>query len=379
MQLAEKFHILSHIFISLIGSALLLAIWYNIRWRFKKLLEEDEPQKRIDKGLAYLSASLFVWVLSGAWAYAVIEWEISESVWEHAIRSLLSTLNNFFLLLSLFYFTKSPRFIYKNTKSIQRITIGIISLSIISIALFQQFGNQLYWGMKISFLPDLILSGFLSYLMTVSFYRTFMISNLRVVAFISIGSILILFYSQLPEVFSFMDDSFINNLMRIIAKTALISIFLVLATNWVIELAHTPKPSEMGISFQDWSLITLSIPSKNIHQASIDFGSKTTQFKNLLKFALRRKFGEGDLQYIEIGNGGEIPRQTYLTRIVDNINQILGQEADEQLERKDLFTFVGQGKYRLRIVPDNITIENALMEEFSKDTDNQDYKSLVTN
>lgn len=379
MQLAEKFHILSHIFISLIGSILLMAIWYNIRSRFQKLLREDEPQKRIDKGLAYLSASLFVWVLSGVWAYVVVEWQISQSVWEHAVRSLLSTLNNFFLLLSLFYFAKSPRFIYRNTKSIQRITLGIIALSIVSILLFQQFGNQLYWGMKISFLPDLILSGFLSYLLTISFYRTFIYRSLRVVAFISIGSVLILFYSQLPEVFAMMDDSFINNLMKIIAKTALISIFLVLATNWVIELAHTPKPSEMGISFQDWSLITLSIPSKNIHQESIDFGSKATQFKNLLKFAIRRKFGEGDIQYIEIGNGGEIPRQTYLTRIVDNINQILQQEDDEMLERKDLFTFVGQGKYRLRIVPENIHIEPALLNEFAKDTENQVYNIIVTN
>lgn len=379
MQLAEKFHILSHIFISFIGAILLMAIWYNIRSRFKKLLAEDEPQKRIDKGLVYLSASLFVWVLSGIWAYLVMVWEIDESVWKHGVRSILSTFNNLFLLLSLFYFTKSPRFIYKNTKSIQRITSGIITLSLFSILLFQQFGNTSYWGMKISFLPDLILSGFLSYLLIVSFYKTFISNSLRIVAFISIGSVLILFYSQLPEVFTSMNDSFINNLMKIIAKTALISIFLVLATNWVIELAHTPKPSEMAIQFQDWSLVSLSIPSKNIHQQNIDFGSKTTQFKNLLKFALRRKFGEGDTQYIEIGNGGEIPRQTYLTRIVDNINDILNQQEDERLERKDLFTFVGQGKYRLRIVPDNIDIEVALLHEFVKDTDNQVYKSIVTN
>ena len=379
MQLADKFHILSHIFISLIGSILLMAIWYNIRWRFKKFLAEDEPQKRIDKGLAYLSASLFVWVLSGVWAYAVSEWKISESVWEHGIRSLLSTLNNFCLLLSLFYFAKSPRFIYHNTESIKRISIGIVSLSIVSILLFQQFGNQLFWGMKISFLPDLVLSGFLSYLLIISFYKTFIHRKLKVVAFISIAAILILFYSQLPEVFALMNDSFINNLMKIIAKTALISIFLVLATNWVIELAHTPKPSEMSVSFQDWSLITLSIPSKSIHHERIDFGGKTTQFKNLLKFAIRRKYGEGDHQYIEVGNSGEIARQTYLTRIVDNINQILQKEDDEYLERKDLFTFVGQGKYRLRIMPNNIIIEKALLQEFIKDADNQHYTAIVTN
>jgi hypothetical protein len=379
LLLAEKFHTLSHIFISLIGAVLLLAIWYNIRWRFKKLLEEDESQKRIDRGLAYLGASLFVWVLAGVWAFILLDGKQDESVLEHGVRSLLSTLNNFFLLKALFYFAQAPKFIYKNEKSIKLITVGVIAISALSIILFQLFGNQTFAGIKLSFLPDFLLSSFVSYLLAVSIFRTFMKRNLKVVAFISVGIMAILFYSQLPEVFvSILDDAFVNNLMRIVAKTALISIFLVLATNWVMDLAHTPKPSEMMLKLSDWSLLTLSVPSKNIINAEVDFGSKTTQFRNLLKFALRRKFGEGDSQYIEVGNAGEIARQTYLTRIIENLNQILGKEADECLERKDLFTFVGQGKYRLRILPENISFNATLLEEFIKEKENEEYELLVS-
>jgi hypothetical protein len=186
----------------------------------------------------------------------------------------------------------------------------------------------------------------------------------------------VMLYSQLPEVFESFQDNFANNLLRIIAKTSLISIFLVLATNWVIQLASTPRPSEMEVYFNDWSLITLTVPSKNIHKKQIDFGSKTTQFKNLLRFSIRRKFGEGDEQYIEIGHGKEIDNQSYLSRIVNNINEIAQLSEDEKLERKDLFTFVGQGKYRLRILPSHINMESTLLEEFVKDKENDLYRSF---
>ncbi|MTI31223.1 hypothetical protein [Xanthovirga aplysinae] len=377
MLLAEKFHILSHIFISLIGSILLIALWYNIRSRFKKLLAEEEGLNRVDKGLAYLSMAIFIWVLSGIWSFLAGNFALQEAL-VHAIRSLLSTVNNLFLLLALFYFHQSPRFIYKNSKNVKRITLGIIGLSLFSMGLFQKFGYQSFNGIIVSFIPDLMLSAFSCYLMLVSFYKTFMLRELKVVAFLSVFLITILFYSQLPEVFSNMNDDFENNLMKIIAKTSLISIFLVLATNWVMQLAQTPKPSEMSLQFLDWSLVNLSVPSKGIHQKTIDFKGKTTQFKNLLKFAIRRKAGKGEEQYIEIGKGGEILRQTYLSRIIDNINQILPGEENEQLERNDLFTFVGQGKYRLRMIPKNITIDQTLLKEFTNDTDNQDYRQFVT-
>jgi hypothetical protein len=153
---------------------------------------------------------------------------------------------------------------------------------------------------------------------------------------------------------------------------------LVLATSWVIELASTPKPNEMMISFMDWSLVKITIPSKKVFGVTIEFGSKTTQYINLLKFAVRRKYGSETSQSMLIGLGGEINNQTYLSRIIDNVNEILKLEDDQKLDRKDLFTFIGQGKYRLRIIPENIKIDETLLREFVNGDGNREYQSMVS-
>jgi hypothetical protein len=374
----SEFYILSHIFISLIGAILLLAIWSNIRQRFSQLLEEDNTQKRVDKGLLYLSLAMFIWVVSGCWSYAGHYFSFENtSSFKFGIH-LLSIVNNMFLLLALFYFYYAPRFIYNNKKNINIILIIIVVTAIITI-LISSFSEEINATktINISAIPDLILSAFLCYLLGISLFRTFANRGLKIVGIISVLIILLVFSSQLSEVFINYGNDFTNNLIKIIAKTSLISIFLVLATTWVIRLANMPKPNEMTISFLDWSLVKISIPTKGVFDQTIDFGSKTTQYKNLLKFAIRRKYGEGDLQSLVVSLGGEIKNQTYLTRIIENINSILELDNIQRLERRDLFTFIGEGRYRLRIIPKHITIDTALLEEFLKTPDNKDYNSLI--
>lgn len=383
MTEVQQFHILAHIFISFIGAALLLAIWYNVNKKFKRLLEEEETHKRVDKGLFYLSLALFVWVVSGSWAYFGQHLFSEHSIIYPIGINLLSTLNNLLLLLALFYFPNAPAFIYKNPKNVRKLVLGILLLGFISVAFALATQDGVVLGiMKLSTLPDLILSACVSYLLGLSLYRTFIARELKVVAFISSLAILLMLISQLPEVFinlGTLSNDFNDNLIKIIAKTSLIAVFLVLATSWVIQLANTPSPNEMAIKFLDWSLIKISIPSKGIHQQSVDFGSKMTQYKNLLKFAIRRKFGTGNDQCLAVNLAGEIKNQTYLSRIIDNINAIQGLEETEKLERKDLFTFIGQGQYRLRVNPNNIHIDEALLQEFCKDSDNQAYDLLRQN
>ncbi|TSE05399.1 MULTISPECIES: hypothetical protein [Aquimarina] len=362
-----EFYSLAHICISLIGGILLLAIWYNIRKRFKQFLEEDDSQKRIDKGLLYLSLALFIWVFSGTWIYLGNLLSFDTTIIFDVGYSFFSVLNTLALLLALFYFDFAPRFLYKNRKNTIVLTILIIAVSTVTFFLIQGYkDNPVVNGIRISGIPDLILSCFLMYLLIVSFYKTFMNRDLKLVAIISVLAFLLMLVSQMPDVFVVMDDILYGHLIKIIAKTTFISIFLVLATSWVIQLALTPKPSEMTIKFMDWSLVKMTIPSKEIYDKTIDFGSKTTQYKNLLKFAVKRKYEIGDGQYLLVNSGGEIKSQTYLSRIIENINSILQLESISQLERKDLFTFMGQGKYRLRVIPENISIDETLLEEFNK-------------
>ena len=121
MIAVEKFHILLQIFISLLGGILLFAIWYNIRQRFRKILEEDDKQKRVDKGLLYLSLAMFVWVFSGIWTYWGLDGALDfvPAIGKQVVRSLFSILNNMFFLLALFYFYYAPAFLYKNEKNVQ--------------------------------------------------------------------------------------------------------------------------------------------------------------------------------------------------------------------------------------------------------------------
>ncbi|WCO02211.1 hypothetical protein [Psychroserpens ponticola] len=379
MTYVSEFYFLSHIFISLIGAILLLALWFNIRKRFKIILEEDETKKRVDKGLLYLSLAMFIWVISGCWSYFGHLLSFEKTIPFQFGIHLLSIVNNMFLLLALFYFYYAPRFIYNNTKNINKILVVIVITSI-STFLLSNFSetNTIRNDINFSGIPDLILSGLLCSLLGISLYRTFAHRGLKIVGIISTLVVLLMFSSQLSEVFVNYGNDFSNNLIKIIAKTSLISIFLVLSTTWVIRLANMPKPNEMTISFRDWSLVKISIPTKGVFEQTIDFGSKTTQYKNLLKFAIRRKYGEGDTQSLIVGLAGEIKNQTYLTRIIDNTNTILDLDSMQQLERRDLFTFIGEGRYRLRMIPNHITIDSTLLEEFLKTTENKDYNSLIT-
>lgn len=367
MNEVTQFHNLSHICISLIGAVLLLAIYYNIRKRFKAVLEEGNSIKRVDRGLLYLSFGMLVWVVSGAWAF-IANYFMFETTARYQIGvNILSTINNLFWLLALYYVYDAPKFIYRNEKNVKIIAIIIIVVATITLLLSSMVGNEVFYGIKFASLPDVLLTTFLCFLMGISFYRTFMHRDLKLVAFISLVAITLLFVSQLSDVFVSLNDNFTNQLIRIVAKTSLVSVFLVLGTSWVIQLASMPKPNEMKIQFLDWSLIQLTIPSKGIINEKIDFGSKTTQYKNLLNFAYKRKYLDAYKQSIVVNSGGEIKSQTYLTRIIDNINSILSLDEDNKLERKDLITFIGESKYRLRILPEYISFDSALLKEFERE------------
>lgn len=369
----NQFYTLSHIFISLVGAVLLLVIYFNIKNRFRQILEEEDAKKRVDKGLLYLSLALFVWVLSGLWTY-MSDWLGFYEQFPHKVGIyLFSIANNMFFLLALFYFHYAPGFIYKNEKNVRIILVLIIVVTLSTLLASYIGGDINYYGIKMYALPDLVLSAFLSYLLMVALYRTFVDRGLKVVAAIAVLIIVLMLASQLPEVFQGLENVFVTSVMKIIAKTSMIFLFLVLATSWVIQLANTPKATEMKINFKEWSTIQLSIPSKLINNSFIDFGSKTTQYKNLLKFAIRRKYGEGDQQSILVGSAGELKNQTYLSRIIDNINSIRQEGDDQNLERKDLFIFLGEGKYRLRMLPQHIQIDEHLLEEFIKQPENEKY------
>lgn len=371
------FYFISEFLIALTGGFLLLAIWFAINKQFKQKLASEIAVKRFDKGLLYLSLSVFVWAFSAGITLVNIHlhlnaWFIKTS------QNLFSILNSFFLILALYYLDNAPKYLYNNKKSTTRILLFFVFLTVLSFALAIFFGDTIKSkGIRLNAIPDLLLSAILSWFLIVSLYRTFSNRKMQSVAIISVLSVLLLFASQLPFVFEIKAFSFQNDLIKLISKSTLIGVFLVLGTSWVLELSQLPEATQMKINFTDWNQLELSIPSKNILHQKIEFGKKTTQFNNLLKFAVRRKFAPEKAMCIEVYNGGEIPSQTYLSRIIDNLNDILNLENDRKLHRNDLFTFIGQAKYRLRFLPEHIEIDKALLNEFVENIAEDAYRGFL--
>lgn len=373
----HEFYLITEFLISFIGGFLLLSIWLVIQNKFKQKLTSEIAIRRFDKGLLFISFSVFVWSFSSLLILVFIKFNINN--WITLIsQNMFSILNSLFLILALYYFDNSPKYLYNNKKSTMRILIFFIGLSILSFLLAVFFGETINtYGFRLNTIPDLILSAILTWFLIFSLYRTFYNRNMKSVAIIAVLSMIILFVTQVPYVFNFESYSFDIDLAKLIAKTTLIFVFLVLGTSWVLELSQLPEATTMKISFVNWNVIVLSIPSKNIVNKTIEFGNKTTQFNNLLKFAIRRKFASEENMCIEVFNGGEILSQTYLSRIIDNINTILELEEDMKITRNDFFTFIGQAKYRLRFLPDHIDINDSLLVEFTRNIDNGLYNEFV--
>jgi len=380
MQNHQLFYQLSEFLLSFIGGLLLLAIWQTIQQKFKKKLVSEITIKRFDKGLLFIGLSILVWSISAL--LGIIYQYCHIDHWFKLISmNMFSILNSLFLILALYYLDNSPSYLYNNKKSTIRIILFFVGLSIISLMIALTFGETIKtYGLRLNTIPDLILSMVISWFLTISLFRTFVNRAMKTIAFIAVFSVIILFATQLPLVFDLEAYSFIIDLIKLTVKTTLIYVFLVLGTSWALELAQLPEATTMKIDFIDWNKIIINIPTKNIINQEVNFGKKTTQFNNLLKFAIRRKYAPEKEMCIEVYNGGEILSQTYLTRIIDNINSILNLEEDHKINRNDFFTFIGQAKYRIRFLPAHIEINSQLLQEFTNNLDNpvyKDFKSLI--
>lgn len=379
MQNQQLFYQYTEFLITLIGGLLLFTIWQVIQKRFKKKLASETTIKRFDKGLLFLSFSLFVWSLSALLSIIYAYFNVDD--WLKIIsQNMFSILNSLFLILALYYLDNSPNYLYNNKKSTKLIIGFFVVLSLISLFIALFFGETIQTiGFRLNTIPDLILSIVLSWFLIVSLYRTFRNRNMKTIAIIAVFSIVILFLSQLQLVFNVEAYRFFIDLINLIAKITLIYMFLVLGTSWALELAQLPEATTMKLNFTNWNTIILSIPSKNIINQEVNFGKRTTQFNNLLKFAIRRKFAPENQMCIEVYNGGEIVSQTYLTRIIDNINTILSLDEEAKIDRNDFFTFIGQAKYSLRFLPEHIDIQPSLLQEFIHNLDNPSYTVFINN
>ena len=89
-----------------------------------KFLKRNDTQKRVDKGLLYLSLAMLVWIFSGCWSYTAYKFSFEHTNGYQLGIDIFSIVNNMFLLLALFYFYYAPQFIYNNKKNINTVLIA---------------------------------------------------------------------------------------------------------------------------------------------------------------------------------------------------------------------------------------------------------------
>src|SRR4030095_9590499 len=98
------------------------------------------------------------------------------------------------------------------------VIIFIIALVTCTLPLLLGNNNEMH-GVRISALPDLILSGFLTFLLIVTFYKTFATRGLKIVGVISVIVVVFIFVSVLPDAFPDLYDDFTKDLIKITGKT----------------------------------------------------------------------------------------------------------------------------------------------------------------
>lgn len=201
----------------------LMAIWFHI------------GRKQDDVGQVFLALSILSWAVSGLVEVYYSSWAIIGSdnfAWD-GWRSVLSLLNSLFILLALPWFKYLPSPLHGIIKSpYWKIIVGLPFLfSLLPTISKILTGNQnniiseldVYY----SVLTLIILAGVL--------WTSFVRRNLRILAYLSIVSILITFAAQIYK----LTDSDVNMILfSAIFKTSLIMIFFALALSWVKDFTQ---------------------------------------------------------------------------------------------------------------------------------------------
>src|SRR6478672_5209546 len=184
----HQFYLITELLISLIGGFLLLSIWLVVQDKFKQKLTSEIAVKRFDKGLLYLSFSVFVWSFSSL--LTLVFNNFNTSSWIILIsQNMFSILNSLFLILALYYFDNSPEYLYNNKRSTKRILFFFVGISLVSLMIALFFGETINtYGIRFNTIPDVLLSGILTWFLILSFYRTFHNRKMKSVSVIAVLS-----------------------------------------------------------------------------------------------------------------------------------------------------------------------------------------------
>ncbi len=374
--------------LSFFASLILFFIWKYIH----------NKKKTSDHGILFISLAMFTWFLSAMLMIVVTNDDINI-----ILNGLFSTLNSGFLLLAFMYFDHKPIFFSRiSSKSqwknfVMLICILVFIINIASLLYIKITGNVTI--VKWAVLPDLILSFITVVILGFSLFETFKNRKLVWVGRMSILVVLLIVSTQLIGVceefgydlfvkrkFDGYDISLTALFIRFIARALLIIIFFALASSWLFELLHLPRPQDFDFRMyvandeeKNKLCIEYTLRPNIINRKILLSNSKPTNpYLLLTKFAYHRKYAsDEEEQYLIVAprgvtRGKATPLQREKIDIYDHnqmtqIINLLNSEGITNMQHGDLFEKTNFRQYRLRIHPDNIKIDLMALSEFSPD------------
>lgn len=304
----------------------LLAIWWHL------------GRKQGDKGQVWLACSVFCWSCSGGIEILNANDLIEDDILYYGLKSILSLLNSFFILLSLPWFQHIPKAIAFLVQSrswfyIILFPFLICVLATIGMIVSQEISPRLVNSLDVLYalVPTL---PFLGWMLWSSFAKR----QLKLLSWLSLIGILFIVIAQVLKLSPSSELLFSG-----IFKTTLIMLFFALAMSWVKELAENPIP--------DSNLLYLTLSSYKNENGNFErqvllegYPNKAKKtlhlsratFDLLLKFAQKKLVSPEDWLVIKPKNDSRL-NATYDINDHNQIKRIVTTLLD-QLHGKDKWT-----------------------------------------
>ncbi|MEN0047369.1 MAG: hypothetical protein AAF806_09955 [Bacteroidota bacterium] len=221
--------------VCLFAAIALLSIWWHL------------GRKQGDRGQVWLAMSVFCWSLSGGVEVLEAEKIFMDKTVNDGVRSILSLLNSFFILLSLPWFRHIPKSISFLVKSPSWFYLILFPFLICLLATLGMMFSRTNFSGFISSLDVLYALvptlPFLGWILWESFAKR----QLRLLSWLALTCIL---FSVIAQILKLSPSN--QFLFSGIFKTTLIMLFFALAMSWVKELVENPFPlaSKLYLGFK---------------------------------------------------------------------------------------------------------------------------------
>lgn len=357
MYLEPIFFQFTNLIISLFGFVTLYTIWRKVQ----------RKTRRYDFGYLFLARAILVWIFSSLLGITCVTINMDSSLFYKILASGFSTLNNAFLLCSIFFFEFAPSwFQIRWSKRSWYLFVGILSGAIfILTTIFLGINSGLTPMLALSL--DMLFSAISVISLGVVFFRSFKGRKLIPLAYLTFVALVFIISTEIIALFGdhwWSNSDHLVSFMILISHVILIFIFLASVFGWFVESSSIPNINQMKVSFDlikdEKSLLVKVTVDGNFENIEVPFTSATYLY--FLKFAIRKKYSNEGLV------AKEYYHANYPSRIEDRIQKknprygtATNPIANAALEKWPFFfekTFNG---HILRLLPENIDVSSKLI------------------